>query len=106
MPAAFRVITDFNFGNITEAGIRATRLWRSSVLWTLFCSISLCVRPAFHSQTDFNALMICQGRRLNPPLNKVGREQAGHLAAQVAVSAIFCSPLVRAHETAGIVQAR
>lgn len=58
------------------------------------------------SQTDFNALLICQGRRLDPPLNKKGREQAGHLLTGVQVDAIICSPLVRARETAEIAKER
>ena len=58
------------------------------------------------AQTDLNKLEVCQGRRLNPPLNDKGRGQARALLACTELSAILCSPLRRARETAGIVRER
>lgn len=58
------------------------------------------------AQTDLNKLEVCQGRRLNPPLNGKGRGQARDLLAGTELSAILCSPLRRARETAGIVRER
>ena len=58
------------------------------------------------TQTDLNKLEVCQGRRLNPPLNAKGRGQARALLAGAELSAILCSPLRRARETAGIVRER
>ncbi|CAM9483867.1 unnamed protein product, partial [Pylaiella littoralis] len=59
---------------------------------------------ARHGQTDLNKLEVCQGRRLNPPLNEKGRSQARTLLTSTILDAIVCSPLRRARETAGIVQ--
>lgn len=59
-----------------------------------------------HTQTDLNKLEVCQGRRLNPPLNEKGRGQARALLSGTELSAILCSPLRRARETAGIVRER
>ncbi|CAM9575168.1 unnamed protein product, partial [Discosporangium mesarthrocarpum] len=57
-----------------------------------------------HGQTDLNSLKICQGRRLDPPLNDTGRRQAGRLLPGVRLKGILCSPLRRARETAGAAQ--
>lgn len=57
-------------------------------------------------QTDLNKLEVCQGRRLNPPLNEKGRSQARSLLTGTTLGAILCSPLRRARETAGIVRER
>lgn len=57
-------------------------------------------------QTDLNRLKLCQGRRLNPLLNRKGREQAHRLLPDTSLGAILCSPLRRARETAGIVRER
>ncbi|CAN0162972.1 unnamed protein product [Ectocarpus sp. 4 AP-2014] len=59
---------------------------------------------ARHGQTDLNKLGVCQGRKLNPPLNENGRGQARTLLIGVELDAILCSPLRRARETAGIVR--
>ncbi|CAM9215522.1 unnamed protein product [Ectocarpus sp. 8 AP-2014] len=59
---------------------------------------------ARHGQTDLNKLGVCQGRKLNPPLNENGRRQARTLLIGVELDAILCSPLRRARETAGIVR--
>ncbi|CAM9974743.1 unnamed protein product, partial [Hapterophycus canaliculatus] len=61
---------------------------------------------ARHGQTDLNKLEVCQGRKLNPPLNEKGRGQARTLLAGTDLGAIVCSPLRRARETAGIVLER
>ncbi|CAN0182664.1 unnamed protein product [Ectocarpus sp. 6 AP-2014] len=59
---------------------------------------------ARHGQTDLNKLGVCQGRKLNPPLNEHGQRQARTLLIGVELDAILCSPLRRARETAGIVR--
>ncbi|CAM9603270.1 unnamed protein product, partial [Ectocarpus fasciculatus] len=59
---------------------------------------------ARHGQTDLNKLGVCQGRKLNPPLNENGRGQARALLIGLELDAILCSPLRRARETAGIVR--
>eukprot|EP00903_Cladosiphon_okamuranus_P011261 g10619.t1 len=59
---------------------------------------------ARHGETDLNKLEVCQGRRLNPPLNEKGRGQARALLTGTELSAILSSPLRRARETAGIVR--
>lgn len=61
---------------------------------------------AWYVQTDLNKLGVCQGRKLNPPLNENGRSQARTLLIDVELDAILCSPLRRARETAGIVRER
>ncbi|HUA70177.1 MAG TPA: histidine phosphatase family protein [Solirubrobacteraceae bacterium] len=57
---------------------------------------------ARHGETVDNASGLILGRR-DPPLSEVGREQAARLAAQAAalsVVALWCSPLLRARQTA------
>lgn len=69
-------------------------------------SSARCFVAGVAAQTDFNKLEVCQGRRLNPPLNEKGRGQARDLLVGTELSAILCSPLRRARETAGIVRER
>lgn len=60
---------------------------------------------ARHGETPDNAHGLILGRR-NPPMSAVGRAQAAELAAHVAddgIRAIWCSPLVRARQTAAVV---
>jgi probable phosphoglycerate mutase len=60
---------------------------------------------ARHGETVDNASGLILGRR-DPPLSKVGREQSARLAAQAAgleLVAIWCSPLLRARQTAAVV---
>src|SRR5579862_7876393 len=63
---------------------------------------------ARHGETDYNAQGRFQG--LGPvPLNAVGRQQAEQLAQLASTKGfrgLWCSPLVRARETANIVGAR
>jgi probable phosphoglycerate mutase len=62
---------------------------------------------ARHGETDWNRDLRFQGHA-DPPLNDVGRRQARELAQALAaerVTAIYCSDLRRAHETARIVGA-
>jgi len=61
-----------------------------------------------HGQTDWNAQNLLQGRS-DIPLNETGREQARARAAELIkrqppVEVIYASPLVRARETAEIIQ--
>jgi broad specificity phosphatase PhoE len=63
---------------------------------------------ARHGETDYNAGRRFQGR-LPVGLNATGRAQAaelGELAVEVGFVALWCSPLVRARETAEIVGGR
>lgn len=65
------------------------------------------VSLARHGQTEYNAVRRFQGH-LPVPLDDVGRAQARELArvaAQREWSALICSPLARARETAEIVGA-
>ncbi len=58
-----------------------------------------------HGETDWNAERRIQGS-IDRPLNALGRAQAETLAAQfahVSLSAIYSSPLLRAKETADII---
>ncbi len=58
-----------------------------------------------HGQTDYNRDGLAQGR-VDIPLNETGRAQARDAAALLAdrgITAIFCSPLRRARQTAAIV---
>jgi phosphoserine phosphatase len=61
-----------------------------------------------HGETDYNKNHIVQGRRINGPLNVTGRAQARALArrfAELDLSAIYSSTLIRAEETASIIAA-
>jgi broad specificity phosphatase PhoE len=63
---------------------------------------------ARHGQTAFNKEGRFQGQQ-EVPLDDTGREQAAELAERAAVygfAALWCSPLLRARETADIVAAR
>ena len=59
---------------------------------------------ARHGETSDNAHGQILGRR-DPPLSRAGREQAAGLAASLglAIVAMWCSPLLRARQTAEIV---
>jgi probable phosphoglycerate mutase len=62
---------------------------------------------ARHGETDWNRERRFQGHA-DPPLNELGRRQAGELAERLrddCVAAIYSSPLRRAHETALVVGA-
>jgi probable phosphoglycerate mutase len=59
---------------------------------------------ARHGQTADNASGLILGRR-DPPLSELGEQQAGELAVQArarGVAAIWCSPLLRARQTASV----
>jgi broad specificity phosphatase PhoE len=71
---------------------------------TSFVSVFL----ARHGQTAYNLEGRFQGQQ-PIPLDDTGREQAGELAERAAgygFAALWCSPLLRARETAEIVSAR
>ncbi|HHW62286.1 MAG TPA: alpha-ribazole phosphatase [Syntrophomonadaceae bacterium] len=59
-----------------------------------------------HGQTDWNAWQKYQGQT-DIPLNDIGRKQAAEAAHYLKeyeeVQAIYCSDLIRAHETAAII---
>jgi broad specificity phosphatase PhoE len=60
---------------------------------------------ARHGETIDNANGLILGRR-DPPLSELGREQSARLARQAqaaGVITIWCSPLLRARQTAGVV---
>lgn len=62
---------------------------------------------ARHGQNEDNAMQILGGHR-DKPLTDLGRAQARQLAvgiidAGLSFDAVYCSPLIRAHETADIV---
>ena len=68
-------------------------------------SVVVSMLLARHGETPDNAHGLILGRR-DPALSPVGREQAARLAARAAtdaVAAIWCSPLLRARQTAAIV---
>ena len=56
-----------------------------------------------HGKTDWNAMRKLQGRT-DIPLNEEGRQMAEHARTEYAVihfDICYCSPLIRAKETAG-----
>ena len=58
-----------------------------------------------HGQTEWNLLGKMQGNT-DIPLNDIGREQARRTAEKlkhIPIDAIYCSPLIRAYETAEII---
>jgi broad specificity phosphatase PhoE len=60
---------------------------------------------ARHGETVDNANHLILGRR-DPPLSELGRDQSARLASRaagLAVVAIWCSPLLRARQTAAVV---
>ncbi len=62
---------------------------------------------ARHGQNEDNVARILGGHR-DKPLTDVGRQQARDLAqgivdAELMFNAVYCSPLIRAHETADII---
>jgi broad specificity phosphatase PhoE len=60
---------------------------------------------ARHGETVDNANGLILGRR-DPPLSEIGREQSARLAQQAAalgLVALWCSPLLRARQTAAVV---
>jgi Histidine phosphatase superfamily (branch 1) len=67
-----------------------------------------CCRIFFcrHGQTENNRLRLVQGARVNAPLNDVGRKQGRRVGLALAranpapSSSVFCSPLMRARQTA------
>jgi Histidine phosphatase superfamily (branch 1) len=67
-----------------------------------------CCRIFFcrHGQTENNRLRLVQGARVNVPLNDVGRQQGRRVGLALSradpapYSSVFCSPLVRARQTA------
>ncbi len=82
---------------------RRHRLFESSARALHTSPVSLFI--ARHGETVDNADGLIVGRR-DPPLSEIGREQAARLAEQVAtlgVVAIWCSPLLRARQTATVV---
>ncbi len=66
------------------------------------------IAMARHGQTDYNATRRFQGL-LPVPINATGRKQAqqlAELAAPLGFQRLWCSPLLRARQTAEIVAAR
>lgn len=57
-----------------------------------------------HGRTDFNATHRFCGGRSDPPLDTSGREQAEALGSRLSghIDALFCSPQLRARETAAV----
>ena len=58
-----------------------------------------------HGETDANAKKLCQGH-IDYPLNAVGKAQAEIAATKLmgrAINTLYCSPLIRAHQTALII---
>jgi broad specificity phosphatase PhoE len=54
-----------------------------------------------HGRTEANAAGLLLGRRLDPGLDELGRQQASALAAAVAgARRVVCSPLLRTRQTA------
>jgi probable phosphoglycerate mutase len=55
-----------------------------------------------HGQTDFNKQGMVQGRGVNAPLNETGKAQAARAVKYFSdkqIERVFCSSLVRTHET-------
>jgi broad specificity phosphatase PhoE len=68
-------------------------------------NVAVTLLLARHGETIDNANGLILGRR-DPPLSEVGREQSARLARQAqaaGVIAVWCSPLLRARQTAGVV---
>jgi probable phosphoglycerate mutase len=64
---------------------------------------------ARHGESEANVTNTLACRRYDPGLTQLGRRQAAGLAERVAglgVAKVFCSPLVRARETASVVTER
>jgi broad specificity phosphatase PhoE len=83
------------------AAFASTPSARSSRLSNVLVSILL----ARHGETPDNAHGLILGRR-DPPLAQTGRKQSARLAEVAktdSVAAIWCSPLLRARQTAAIV---
>ncbi len=62
-----------------------------------------------HGQTTANAQEVIQGPRIDAPLSELGFQQAerlGDALAREPLSAVYCSPLVRARDTAAAVAGR
>ena len=79
-----------------------------AVIPALVIAKSALVYLARHGQTDYNAQLRFQGR-LPVPLNENGRSQARELAeaaATLSFAVLWCSPLLRARQTADIVAER
>lgn len=56
-----------------------------------------------HGQTDKNAVRVWQGSRIDEPLNAEGQKQAEYLGKSVrfkGMTRLYCSPLLRAVQTA------
>lgn len=63
---------------------------------------------ARHAESDANILRVISDRNLEHHLTENGRMQAARLGQQLAgrqIAGIFCSPIIRARETAAIVSA-
>jgi probable phosphoglycerate mutase len=64
---------------------------------------------ARHGQSEANVTQTLAHRRYDPGLTQLGRRQTAGLAERltgVGVARVFCSPLVRARETASVVTER
>ncbi len=62
-----------------------------------------------HGQTTANAQEVIQGPRIDAPLSELGQRQAdslGEALAAQALAAVYCSPLLRARDTAEAVVRR
>ena len=59
-----------------------------------------------HGETAYNAQGICQGQNCNVGLNQRGKAQAEEIAYRLkdkGIGAVYCSPLLRAKETAQLI---